>query len=186
MELDGDRTDSPPTHPPELTPAAVLIPLVRSRSDRTIVFTRRAPDLDAHPGQMSFPGGRFEPADSDLLQTGLRETEEELGVATDDIDVIGRIDPIETVTGFFVLPYVATVPPGPYEPDPDEVDEVVTIPVSAFTDERHYELEHLDHPDSDRTRVHYFHVDGYTVWGATAAILVDYLELTEGWRPPDR
>lgn len=171
---------------PELTPAAVVIPVVGDADTSSLVFTRRAPDLDTHPGQMSFPGGRAEPEDDSLLETALRETEEEIGLARDAVQIVGELDPIETVTGFYVEPYVGQVPDGPFVPQRSEVAEVVVLAVDALTTDEHYECEYHEDQAGRSVPVHYFHVDGYTVWGATASLLVQYLGATEGWSPPDR
>lgn len=182
LEAVGERTAAQP--PDELTPAAVLIPVIRDLEPVELLFTRRHPDLDTHPGQMSFPGGRSEPHDRDLLQTALREAEEEIALDPAHADLFGRLDPIWTVTGFAVTPFVAAIPPGPYRPEPAEVAEIVTVPVSALVEPANYAVERREHPEHGCVTVHYFHVDGYTVWGATGRILVQLLRLTADWEPP--
>lgn len=182
LEALGDRTAASPSG--EHTPAAVLIPVIRVREPPQLLFTRRNPDLDTHPGQMSFPGGRTEPHDRDLLETALREAEEEIGLDPSRVELHGRLDPIRTVTGFEVTPFVGEIPPGPYRPEPAEVAEIVTVDVAAFLEADNYEAERREHPDRGPITVHYFRVDGYTVWGATARILVQLLRVTHGWKPP--
>lgn len=170
----------------ELVSAAVIVPVVDAEADRSLVFTRRAPDLDTHPGQMSFPGGRAEPEDASLQATALRETEEEIGLPRDAVEVVGRLEPIETVTGFHVEAFIGRVPAGPFVPQRSEVAEVVVLPIDAFTRDEHYECEYHEADDGRTVPVHYFHVDGYTVWGATARLLVRYLEATDRWVAPQR
>lgn len=182
LEAIGERTAASP--PDELTPAAVLIPVIRDREPPELLFTRRNPELDTHPGQMSFPGGRTEPQDGTLLETALREAEEEISLDPADADLYGRLDPIRTVTGFGVTPFVGAVPPGPYRPEPAEVAEIVTVPVPTLLDPDNFEAERREHPEHGPVTVHYFHVDGYTVWGATGRILVQLLRLTADWDPP--
>lgn len=167
-----------------LIPAAVVVPEIHAEDGCRLLFTRRAPDLDTHPGQMSFPGGRFEPSDTSLEATALRETEEEVGLAPDAVELTGRLEPIETVTGFHVAAFVGRVPNGPFEPQQAEVAEVVTLSRSAFLDDASYEAEYHERDSGEVVPVHYFHVDGHTVWGATGSLLVQYLERTTGWTPP--
>ncbi|MFP4590243.1 MAG: NUDIX hydrolase [Halobacteriales archaeon] len=182
LEALADRTPARPVG--GYTNAAVLIPVLREERPDSLLFTRRNPDLDTHPGQMSFPGGRAEADDPDLLGTALREAREEIDLSPSDATIHGRLDPIRTVTGFEVVPYVAEIPPGEYRPDPAEVAEIVTVAVPDLLDPANYEAEHRVHPEHGPLTVHYFTVDGYTVWGATARILVQLLRLTHGWAPP--
>lgn len=184
MELDAIVNRTPYDPDRRWTPAAVLIPVLADHDPTELLFTRRAPDLDTHPGQMSFPGGRMESTDADLYETALRETFEEIGLDPTEIDVHGRLDPIVTVTGFEVTPVVGEIPIREFEPNPTEVDEIITVPIPTLLDERNYVAERRDHPERGAIVVHYFNVGENTVWGATARILVQLLELTHGWEPP--
>lgn len=184
MELDALRNRPVARTSGEFTPAAVLIPLITDSNERTLLFTRRAPDLDDHPGQISFPGGRQEPRDTDLTETALREAEEEIGLDPQQCVLHGTLDPITTVTGFEVLPFVGEIPHGPFRPNPREVAEILTVPVEELLAEQNYEASTRGHPERGEILVHYFHVDGTTIWGATARILVQLLDLTYGWQPP--
>lgn len=164
--------------------AAVLVPLIERNADQYILFIKRADHLGDHAGQMAFPGGGLEPGDDDLLAAALRETHEEIGLESTRVSVVGRIDDIETVTGYGVRPFVARVPDTEYTPDDREVAEIVIVPIAALTDRDNYESERREHPTYGDIRVHYFHVDGYTVWGATGRMLVQFLELATDWRAP--
>ncbi|MFB6111043.1 MAG: CoA pyrophosphatase [Halobacteriaceae archaeon] len=163
--------------------AAVLVPVL-DRRDPALLFTKRADHLGEHPGQMSFPGGGAEQRDSDLLRTALRECEEEIGLRSDEVQVAGRLDDILTVTDYAVSPFVGTVPDRTYHPDQREVAEVVALPLSGLTAPENHEVERREHPRIGSIDVHYFHVNGYTVWGATARILVQFLAVAAGWEPP--
>ena len=164
--------------------AAVLVPVVEREGDQFLVFIQRSEDLGEHPGQMSFPGGSTEPRDDSLVDTALREAGEEIGLRGEEATVVGRLDDIRTVSQYAVTPFVARVPDRVYDPDGVEATVVAVLPVRALTDDDNYESERRDHPEHGSVVVHYFDVDGYTVWGATARILVDLFEQTTDWRPP--
>lgn len=164
--------------------AAVLVPVLERDGGSHLLFTKRADHLGEHPGQMSFPGGGREPSDGSLWSTALREAQEEIGLRADEVDRVGRLDDIETVTRYAVTPFVAQVPDRTYEPDDREVAEIAVLSVRGLTDLENYESELRDHPSYGELRIHFFHVDGFTVWGATASILVQFLELSTDWRPP--
>ena len=188
MRLDLDRIAG--RSPAEITDqrydAAVLIPTIDRGGDHHLLFTKRAADLDEHAGQMSFPGGGREPADDTIVDTALREADEEIGLRREEATTVGRLDDIRTITEYAVTPVVATVPDRPYERDPREVAEVVVLPVEALCDPANHECDRRDHPYYGEVVIHYFRVDGYTVWGATGRILVDVLESTSDWRAPMR
>lgn len=165
--------------------AAVLAPVVTRGDEYHLLFTKRADHLGEHAGQMSFPGGSHEPSDPDLRATALREAEEEIGLRADEANIVGRLDDIRTTSRYAVTPYVARVPDRTYVPDEREVAEIVLLPVSGLVDPDNYENEHREYPQYGETTVHFFHVDGYTVWGATGRMLVQLLELTTDWRAPE-
>jgi 8-oxo-dGTP pyrophosphatase MutT (NUDIX family) len=153
--------------------------------DPHVLFIKRQDDLGEHAGQMSFPGGGREDVDPDLEGTALREAREEVGVDPAGADVVGRLDDIRTVTRYAVRPFVARVPAGDYRPrDTREVAEVTALSVDALTDRANYDSERRDHPHYGDIRLHYFRVDGYVVWGATARMLVQFLELAVDWEMP--
>ena len=164
MDLSGVQTHDPSAVADERSEAAVVVGLLEGAEPR-LLFIKRADDLSNHPGQMSFPGGRREPEDETLLSTALREGNEEVGLDPDGVDVVGRLDDIRTVTRFAVRPFVARVPDRRYESTSPEVAEVAVLGLDALTDRD-------------------FRVEGYTVWGATARILVQFLELATDWEMP--
>ncbi len=108
---DHDLNPGAPRHA-TLTPAAVLVPLVERPGGITVLLTRRTEHLNDHPGQISFPGGRVEARDAGPVETALRETEEEIGLARSHVEIVGRLDRYETVTGFIITPVVGLVRPG--------------------------------------------------------------------------
>ncbi|WP_312908845.1 NUDIX hydrolase [Natronosalvus caseinilyticus] len=166
--------------------AAVLTPVIDRDGEDHLLFTRRADHLGEHPGQMSFPGGGREPQDDSILETALREADEEIGLEPSAVDVVGQLDDIRTVTEYAVTPFVGRIPDRLYDPDEREVAEIVVLPLSAFLDPDNYEYDRRDHPYYGDIVIHYFHVDGYTVWGATGRILVQLLELSTPFEAPER
>ncbi|MES3161027.1 MAG: CoA pyrophosphatase [Halorubrum sp.] len=164
--------------------AAVLAPVIERESDAYLLFTKRAAHLGEHPGQMSFPGGGREPTDVTLCETALREANEEIGLRAEEVAVVGRIDDTTTTSDYAVRPFVGIVPDREYTPDESEVAEVAVLPVAALTDPANYESERRVHPDYGDHRIHFFRVDGYTVWGATGRMVVQLLERTTDWRAP--
>lgn len=186
MDLDRAAEYEPREIPDEPYDAAVLIPVIEREGEHYLLFTKRADHLGEHPGQMSFPGGGREPEDASIRETALREANEEIALDADEADVIGQLDDIRTITEYAVTPFVARVPDRTYVPDEREVAEIAVLPLSGILDPDNYEYERRDHPHYGDVVIHYFRVDGYTVWGATGRIVVDLLELTTDWRAPER
>lgn len=186
MDLGPVAAHVPRTIDDEPNDASVLVPIVR-RDDRAhLLFTERADHLSEHPGQMSFPGGGAEPEDADIEATALREADEEIGLRPEEVEIVGRLDDIRTVTEYAVTPIVARIPDRAYVPGDDEVASVVSLALADIVDPDNYEYERREHPHYGEILVHYFHVGEHTVWGATGRIVVQFLELTTAWRPPER
>ena len=186
MDLGRIRTFDDITVTDQPRDAGVLIPVIERPDGDFLLFTKRSDELGKHPGQMSFPGGGREPEDADIEATAVREGFEEIGLAPEEVDVVGHIDDIRTITEYAVTPVVARIPDRTYEPDEREVAAVVVVAVDDLLDAENYEVERRDHPEYGEVVVHYFHVDDYTIWGATARILVQFLELTTDWRAPEK
>jgi 8-oxo-dGTP pyrophosphatase MutT (NUDIX family) len=165
--------------------AAVLVPVSEGPTGPELVFIERAATLAEHAGEMSFPGGGAEPFDRDRQATAVRESGEEIGLRPEEIGFAGRLDDVRTTTGYAVSPFVAWVPPRRYEPGDGEVASVVSLPVDAFLDAENHAFEPREHPEYGHVPVHHFRVGGYTIWGATARILVQLLSLGTDWSPPD-
>ncbi|WP_246998970.1 NUDIX hydrolase [Halosolutus gelatinilyticus] len=166
--------------------AAVLAPVIERDGEHHLLFTRRADHLGEHPGQMSFPGGGAEPEDETILDTALREADEEIGLRASEAEIVGQLDDIRTITEYAVTPFVARIPDREYDRDEDEVAEIIALPLSGLLDPENYEYERRDHPYYGDIVIHYFHVDGYTVWGATGRILVQLLELATDFEAPEK
>jgi len=182
MDLSGVCEHEPTAVTDEDRESAVVVPVLDGQP--RLLFTKRAEHLPDHPGQMSFPGGRHEPEDETLQETALREGHEEVGLAAERVRFVGCLDDIRTVTSFSVRPFVARVPDREYEACSPEVAETAPLSLAALTDRENYDSERRDHPHHGEIRLHYFRVDGYTVWGATARMLAQFLELAADWSVP--
>lgn len=159
--------------PTNETQASVLIPIVDRDPEPSILLTKRTEDLAAHPGQISFPGGRREAGDRDDLATALRETTEEVGIASNLIEIIGQLDTYRTVTDFAISPFVGVVQ-ADFELiiDEREVEAVFELPLTYLLDPRHHRIE--SRLWKGRRRFFYtMPYEGYYIWGATAAMLVN-------------
>lgn len=184
LDLSRLAGHDPATVSGEEREAAVLAPVLDRDGVDHLLFIRKADDRSSHAGQMGFPGGGREPTDADLRETALRECQEEVGMHPTEPTVRGRIDDIRTVSRYSVRPYVGRAPDREYVPDGVEVAAVAVLPVPALTDRANYDSERRDHPHYGDIRLHYFRVDGHVVWGATARMLVQLLELTSDWEMP--
>jgi 8-oxo-dGTP pyrophosphatase MutT (NUDIX family) len=155
--------------------AAVLVPLYRLDGEIHVVFTRRRDDLRRHPGEVSFPGGRHEPGDADLVATALRETHEEIGLAPEAVRLAGALRPTPTIaTGYAIYPFVGIIEPATrWTISPDEVASVLELTLTdlrAGYDRRRLQRRGLP------VRTDTFVVGDELIWGATARILQDLLE----------
>jgi 8-oxo-dGTP pyrophosphatase MutT (NUDIX family) len=174
-DYDFNPEFKPPPGPRTLTPAAVLLPIV-ARQTPTVLFTRRTATLSKHAGQVSFPGGRVEADDLSPLETALRETHEETGIASDFVSVAGFMEGYETGTGFAILPVVGVLHEGfALVPEPSEVAEIFEVPLSFLLDLRNCERKSAEWQGHKRDFYAYTYGPHY-IWGATAAILVNFAQ----------
>lgn len=153
--------------------AAVLIPLFKSAVDYHVVFTKRTETLRHHKGQISFPGGAYDPDDGDLLTTALRESHEEIGITPNDVTILGRLDDLSTFsTNFIISAFVGLIPhPYTFRPNPSEVAIVFDVPLSVLADPA-FGCSHIRTREDGATLVDYeFHIGGHVIWGATARII---------------
>jgi len=154
-----------------LTPAAVLIALVEKQGRLEVVLTRRSKHLKHHPGQIAFPGGKVDPDDPNDEAAALREANEEIGLDPSATRMLGALEPHRTVTNYSVRPYLALITQ-PFEPvlEPQEVDEVFTVPLSFLSDPRNFMVESRMWMGQAR---HYYVIPygPYYIWGATARML---------------
>jgi 8-oxo-dGTP pyrophosphatase MutT (NUDIX family) len=173
---DGVRLDAG-----EYKPAAVLVPIIAHEEALTLLLTRRAAHLRFHSGQVSFPGGRADETDSSPEATALRETEEEIGLPPERVEVLGRLPEYRTGTGYHVTPVVGLLtPPLALRPDPAEVDEVFELPLAVVLDPANHRRDSREWQGRSRQFFVIPH-DRHYIWGATAGMLVNlYRHLAQG------
>jgi 8-oxo-dGTP pyrophosphatase MutT (NUDIX family) len=151
-----------------LRASAVVIPLFYNQGQYHVLLTERSEEVNFHKGQVCFPGGTREPSDSSLLQTALREAEEEIGLRAQDVEILGEFDDCLTLTSDHVIsPFVAFIPhPYPLKADGREIKEIFSVPLSFLMDEANFKQ------DSQA-----YEYEGHIIWGATARILKQFMDL---------
>lgn len=169
----------------ELPRAAILIAIYEQDGTPHVLFTLRTETVAYHKGQISFPGGARDAEDPDLVATALRETEEEIGLRREHVEVWGQLDDIVTITNFVVTPYVGRVTepaPYPFAPNAIEVAELVAVPLPHLHDPSALNLEPAPWRDPDgRSRLvppPSYTFGEHLIWGATARVLRQFLDLT--------
>jgi len=164
---------------PQYRRACVLIPLVRTNGDWSILFSRRSPNLAAHSGQIAFPGGAVEQGEA-LEAAATREAEEEVGIPQSSVALIGRLDDLITNSGFLVAPFVGVIDQRiEYVLQESEVEEVFEVPVDALLqpsqpDVRYVAFRQRQYP------AYFYRYERYEIWGLTGRILKAFLDLV--WR----
>ena len=158
--------------------AAVLVPIFERDGDLHLLYTTRSTELPTHAGQVAFPGGRHAATDGSLLATALRETREEIGLAANDVDVLGPLDPIHTFSSnFLITPFLGRIPyPHTIRIDAREVDDVFSIPLTVLFDPATTVAETWT-IDGRTIPVTAYRHDGRTIWGATQRITASFLDL---------
>ena len=151
-----------------LRASAVLIPLFYNQGQCHVLFTERSDEVNFHKGQVCFPGGTQESSDSSLLQTALREIEEEISLKAKDVEILGELDDSLTLTSNYVIsPFVAFIPhPYPFKADGREIKEIFSVPLSFLMDEANFRQDSYD-----------YEYEGHIIWGATARILRQFVDL---------
>lgn len=151
--------------------AAVLVPLMDYPNGLQVLLTQRAKHLRHHPGEISFPGGGEEKHDTSLIETALRETEEEVGISRHDVHVVGALPAYRTISGFSMTPVIGLIKPSvTLTLDKNEVESAFEVPLSFLMDKRN----HLVHHPSHRQHPHpifFMPWQDKMIWGATAAII---------------
>ena len=160
-----------------LKPAGVLVPVIeRESAELTLLLTQRSADLKHHAGQISFPGGRMEAHDTDIAQTALRETHEEIGIRQTDVAVIGYLNPMPTITGYAVTPIVGLIDPEyQLNIDQTEVEFAFEVPLSFLIDPANRRLVEREF-FGNTAEIMEFQYEEHRIWGATAFIILQLIK----------
>lgn len=161
----------------ELRPSAVLVPLIEKSNGLHLLLTQRAEHLRHHAGQISFPGGSMDDTDRDLIHTALRETEEEVGIAQEDIEVLGKLPLQPTGSGFLIQPIVGVLPQQ-FELDlcEDEVSSTFEAPLDFLFQPDNQQHSYREYGGKNYS-IYSIPYDGWNIWGATANIIVKFSKL---------
>jgi len=163
-------------HPP-YSHAAVLVPVFKKGERCHLLFTKRSNQVRNHKGEISFPGGVVDEEDLELINTALREAQEEIGLEKDDVQIVGILDDIVTVTHFIVTPIVGFFPyPYPFKVSEVEIAELIEVPLASLLDENSFSEREIFRGGQNEI-VYAYQYENHIIWGATARILKQFLDL---------
>ena len=161
-----------------LVPAAVLLALYESDGDLCVVLQKRSQQVEHHKGEISFPGGMVDPGDKTYLDTALREAHEEMGIRPQDVRVLGRLDDMPTISDFMISTYVGAIPsPYLFTPSSIEVAKVLMPSIAHLRSAGSVREEARLHGE-DVVAMPCYAFDGHVIFGATAKILGQFIDLT--------
>ncbi len=163
--------------------ASVLIPLLECEGGLHVMLTQRSREMRSHPGQVSFPGGKQDIDDADSLHTALRETQEEIGLHPEKVEIIGSLDQILSLHYYLVTPFVGLIQDDFVAvPNSDEIESVFKVPLAFFMkSDNHWSEEKKT--TSSIMLVHHFEYQGFDIWGLTAKLILRLLEVGLGHVP---
>ena len=165
--------------------AAVLVPIQQKANGDHLVLTQRAEMLNSHSGQVAFPGGRIDPRDSGALAAALRESQEEIGIDPDHVRVLGQLDQVTAASSYLVTPFVGLIPhPYEFRLNLSETAAVFSVPVAVLLEPGCFKAEPRFHPPHRRDPIYHFYYQDWDIWGATARIMMQLLELAYGFEAP--
>lgn len=177
--LKNNGQESSESCSPDSSCAAVLLPIVIRDENLCLLFTRRTANVASHQNEVSFPGGSYESDDTSLEATALRETFEEIGLDRKQINIIGQLPVSSTVTGFTVFPFIGLVNyPFTIHINSCEVEKVFTIPIDWLGNpDNYYEADYQSEQFGVRKVIHYKDYNGEHLWGYTAQLTQQLLEI---------
>ena len=165
----------------DLVPAGVLVPLFERNGELHVVLTQRTDEVEHHKGQISFPGGVKNERDTAIIETALRETEEEIGLPRNAVNVLGILNDFQTPSGFRITPVVAFLFSVPsFSINTAEVSQIFDVPLSFSLDVRNERVEQHNH-SRKMINVYFYRYGQYEIWGATAAMLRSFLRDLMMW-----
>lgn len=167
--------------------AAVLIALLEHNGELCVLLTRRATHLRIHPGEIAFPGGKCDPSDGSLLDTALREAQEEVQLQSSDFTYYGQLDQRITRSEILVNPFVGMLSSDVgLKANPTEIADIFMAPVSFFLDRQHLQWDFVEYRGKPRFVAH-FEYQHYRIWGMTAMMLVNMINVVfdAGFYPPE-
>ncbi len=154
-----------------------MMPLYQADDDHYLLLTKRTHLVEHHKGQISFPGGMRDPSDEDLLSTALREAHEEIGIKSEDVEILGSLDEVPTYTGFIITPFIGLIPyPYPLTPNEYEVAEVIRAPLSMLLDSRNFRQEIWEY-EGRRQPIYFYDLGKHVVWGITGKIIKNFIDI---------
>ncbi len=158
--------------------AGVILPLVSRDNRWHIIFTKRTETVDHHRGEFSFPGGLVEKSDKNEMYAALRETEEEMGIRREDIEVIGALKAELTAVSYFLIyPFVGVINPSvTFKINPDEIERILEVPLDVLLSMKNVREQFFE-DRGNRFKVYFYDYKGDVIWGATARILKQFLDL---------
>lgn len=161
-----------------LTEAAVAILVYPKQDGLTIILNKRTDRVEHHKGEISFPGGGRDPEDVSILDTALRETQEEMGIDPDDIEIIVQLDQVSTRSGFSITPFVGVIPPDyDFKVSKIEIAEVLEVPIESLIDtENRVEDDRVWGNEVSNKQYSYIY-GTHIIWGATARIITQLLDI---------
>jgi 8-oxo-dGTP pyrophosphatase MutT (NUDIX family) len=162
---------------PGLVRSAVLVPILVGADGISVLYTKRSEALNHHRGQISFPGGKWSPEDPTLLDTALREADEEVGLDPGAVEVLGELDEVWTPTGFTIRPYAGLIrAPYPFRVNPAEIDRLIEVPWASIPAAEAFGCE-VKMVNGEPLEICHFHVANDLIWGATARITRNLMSL---------
>jgi len=157
--------------------AAVLFPLIEKNNELKVILTTRSKDLPSHPGQVCFPGGKLEKADKNIIECAKRESFEEVGIKSDQINLLGQLDDCITGTNFKVTPVIGLIDSN-YIPvlQENEVADIFEVPLDYFIEKNNQKIEYANYKNKSYSYYQY-NWKNKKIWGSTARIIVNFCEI---------
>jgi 8-oxo-dGTP pyrophosphatase MutT (NUDIX family) len=161
----------------KLRPSGIILPIFCKDKKYHVLFTKRSQKVAHHKGQISFPGGAYEKGDRTLRVTAVRESCEEIGIKSEDVEILGELDDAITTSMFVITPFVGFIPyPYEFTISTDEIEEIMEIPIHDLLDESKCKEELRTFEEGPCT-AYFFEYENHVIWGATAQILKQFLDL---------